>query len=51
MLLALAIILFLAWAMGFTVFHVTVGAFHLLVLVAVVVLILHFVRGGRGPVV
>jgi hypothetical protein len=47
MLILLAAILGIAWVMGFTVFHVASGAIHLLVVLAIVSVILHFVR-GRG---
>jgi hypothetical protein len=51
MLLILAIILALFWLGGFTVFHVTSAAIHLLILAAIVALVLHFVTGmrTRGP--
>ena len=45
MLIALAAILFLAWILGFTVFHISSMAIHLLVLLAVVSVVVHFVRG------
>jgi len=48
MLLILAIILLIAWLAGFLVFHVTTGLIHIIVVVAVILFILHFVRGGRG---
>ena len=48
MLLAIAIILAVAWLLGFTVFHVTAAAFHILVVLAVVAIIAHVAR-GRGP--
>jgi type IV secretory pathway VirB2 component (pilin) len=47
MLIVLAVILGIAWLMGFTVFHVASGAIHLLVILAIASLIFHFVR-GRG---
>jgi hypothetical protein len=49
MFLALAVILAIAWLMGFTVFHVASGAIHILLVVAVVVAIVHFVQGRRAP--
>jgi hypothetical protein len=49
MLLALALVLGIAWLLGFTVFHVTAGAIHVLIVVAVVVAIVHFVQGRRAP--
>jgi uncharacterized protein DUF5670 len=47
MLIVLAVILGIAWVLGFTVFHVASGAIHLLVILAIASLIFHFVR-GRG---
>ena len=54
MLLILAAILGIAWLLGFTVFHVASGAIHLLLVLAVIGLVVHFVRGrgasaGAGP--
>jgi len=48
MLIALAVILAVAWLLGFTVFHVASGAIHLLIALAVVALIVHFVQGRSG---
>ena len=52
MLMALAIILAVAWLLGFSVFHVASAAIHLLIVLAVIALIVHFVQGrgmgGRG---
>jgi len=48
MLLILAAILGIAWLLGFTVFHVASGAIHLLIVLAVIAAIVHFVQGGRG---
>jgi Family of unknown function (DUF5670) len=48
MLLILAIILLVAWLLGFLVFHVASGLIHIVVVVAVVLFILHFVRGTRA---
>jgi len=47
MLLILAIILLIAWLCGFLVFHVTSGLIHIIVVVAIILFILHFVRGRR----
>jgi hypothetical protein len=49
MLLALALILGIAWVLGFTVFHVASAAIHVLLVLAVVGVIAHFVRGGAAP--
>jgi hypothetical protein len=45
MLVALAIILALAWILGFTVFHVSSFAIHLLIVAAVVSVVAHLFRG------
>jgi hypothetical protein len=47
MLLILAIVLLVAWLCGFLVFHVASGLIHLLIVIAVILFILHFVRGRR----
>ena len=47
MFLALFIILLLAWIFGWVLFHVAGGLIHILLIVAVIALILHFVRGSR----
>jgi hypothetical protein len=49
MLLALAAILAVAWLLGFTVFHVASGAIHVVLVIALVVAIVHFVQGRRAP--
>jgi hypothetical protein len=51
MLIALAVILAVAWLLGFSVFHVASAAIHVLIVLAVVALVVHFVQGrgvGRG---
>ncbi len=50
MLFALAVILVVAWLLGFTVFHVAGGLIHLLLLLAVISILWHFVRGRRTVV-
>ncbi len=45
MLLALAVLLAIAWLLGFTVFHVASGAIHILIIVAIIAAIVHFVQG------
>ena len=44
MLFTLAVILVVAWLLGFTVLHATGGLIHLLLLLAVVAIVLHFSR-------
>jgi len=50
MLLTAAIILAVLWALGFLAFHVAGGLIHLLLVLAVIALVVHLVR-GRGAVV
>jgi hypothetical protein len=47
MLLLLAIILGLAWITGFGVFHVASTAIHILIVLAIISLVMHVVRGRR----
>jgi hypothetical protein len=51
MFLILAVILALAWILGIGVFHAAGGLIHLLLIVALISLIWHFVTGRRTPVV
>jgi hypothetical protein len=44
----LFVVLVIAWLGGFTVFHVAGGMIHLLLVLAVISLILHFVLGRRA---
>jgi hypothetical protein len=45
MLVTLAIIILILWALGFLAFHVASAWIHLLLLVALIVFIVSFVRG------
>jgi hypothetical protein len=47
MLLTIALILFVLWALGFFAFHVAGGLIHLLLIIAVIVVVLHLLRGRR----
>jgi Family of unknown function (DUF5670) len=47
MFLILCIVLLVAWLLGWGAFHVAGGLIHLLLIVAVIALVVHFVR-GRG---
>lgn len=40
-----ATVLFVAWVLGWLVFHVAGGLIHILLVVGVITLIVHFVRG------
>ncbi len=44
----LFVVLLIAWLGGFTVFHVAGGLIHLLLVLAVISLIMHFVLGARA---
>jgi hypothetical protein len=50
MFLGLGIILLLLWLGGFFVFHVTAFAIHVLLILAVVSLVFHFMRGAASAV-
>jgi hypothetical protein len=47
MFLLLALILLVAWLGGFTVMHVSSAAIHLLIILAIISVVVHFVRGRR----
>jgi hypothetical protein len=47
MLVWLAVILFVAWILGWGVFHVAGGLIHLLLVVALVVFLVNFITGRR----
>jgi hypothetical protein len=44
----LVVVLVLLWLGGYFAFHVTTGFIHLLLVVAVVVLVIRLLRGGRA---
>lgn len=46
----LFIVLLLAWIFGWGVFHIAGGLIHILLIVALIALILHFVRGTASTV-
>jgi len=50
MLITLAVILIILWALGFLAFHVTSGLIHLLLVIALIVIVVRLVQ-GRRPVV
>jgi hypothetical protein len=50
MFLTLAILLLIVWAVGFLAFHVTLAIIHILIVLAVIALVLHFVRGRKTVV-
>jgi hypothetical protein len=44
----IAAVLVILWLLGFLAFHVTTAAIHLLLIIAVVLIVLHFMRGRRA---
>ena len=49
MLLTIAIILLILWGGGFAL-HIAGGLIHIILVVALIVFVLHFLRGGSGGV-
>jgi uncharacterized membrane protein YtjA (UPF0391 family) len=47
MLVWLAVILLVAWVLGWGVFHVAGGLIHLLLVIAIVVFLINFISGRR----
>jgi hypothetical protein len=47
MLLTIAVILLVLWALGFFAFHVTSGLIHLVLIIAIIVGIVHLFQGRR----
>jgi hypothetical protein len=47
MFMTLFAILLVMWLLGFTAFHVAGGLIHLLLILAVISLVMHFVRGRQ----
>jgi hypothetical protein len=45
MFVVIAVVLFVMWFLGFAAFHVAGGLIHLLLIVALISLVIHFVRG------
>ncbi len=44
----IAIVLVILWALGFFAFHVTTAFIHVVLIIAVVLVVLHFLQGRRG---
>ncbi len=47
MLMTIGIVLLVLWALGFFAFHVSTGLIHVLIVLAIIAIVLHLVRGGR----
>ena len=41
----IAVVLLVLWLLGFFAFHITTAMIHILLLIAVVMVVLHFMRG------
>jgi len=50
MLAAIAAVLHVLWLLGFIAFHVTFGAIHLLLVIAFVLFVAHFLTGRKAAV-
>ncbi len=48
MLLTIGIVLFVLWLLGFFAFHVASGLIHALLVIALIVVIFHFVSGRKA---
>jgi hypothetical protein len=48
MLAMLAAVLIVLWLLGFFAFHVTTGFIHIVLVVGIVLLVLHFMRSGTA---
>jgi hypothetical protein len=46
MLGAIALVLIVLWLLGFLAFHISSGLLHILLVVAVIMLVFHFLRGS-----
>jgi hypothetical protein len=46
----IAAVLIICWLLGLFAFHVSTGLFHILLVVGIILLILHFVSGRRVSV-
>ena len=46
MLAAIGAVLLILWLLGFLAFHVTVGFIHILLVIGLIMIIMHFVRGS-----
>jgi hypothetical protein len=46
----IAAVLIICWLLGLFAFHVSTGLFHILLVVAIILLIMHFVSGRRVSV-
>ena len=50
MLMTIGIVLLVLWALGLFAFHVTTGFIHVLIVLAIIAIVMHLVRGNRVAV-
>ncbi|MGC1904260.1 MAG: lmo0937 family membrane protein [Candidatus Acidiferrum sp.] len=50
MLAAIGVLLIVLWLLGFLAFHVTTGAVHILLVLAIIFVVMHFLRGRSATV-
>jgi Family of unknown function (DUF5670) len=50
MLMTIGIVLLVLWALGLFAFHVSTGFIHVLVVLAIIAIVMHLVRGNRVAV-
>jgi Family of unknown function (DUF5670) len=50
MLALIAAVLIVLWLLGFFAFHVSAGVVHVLLIIGIVMLVLHFLRGRAATV-
>ncbi len=48
MLAAIGVVILVLWLLGFLAFHITVGFIHLLPVLAIILIIMHFARRGAA---
>ena len=51
MLAIIGAVVLICWLLGLTAFHVTTGLIHIALVVGLILVVMHFVSGRRGPVV
>ncbi|MGI8483373.1 MAG: lmo0937 family membrane protein [Thermomicrobiales bacterium] len=48
MLLAVAVVIFILWLLGFFAFHIAGALIHILLIIAIIAIIIYFVQGRRA---
>jgi hypothetical protein len=46
----IAVVLIVLWLLGFFAFHVSAGVVHVLLIIGIVMLVLHFLRGRAATI-